>query len=188
MDTGLFLDHRITRELIKKYSAGKRVLNLFAYTGTATVYAAAGGAETTTSVDMSRTYVSWAGKNLELNGFDKSIHKVVQAECLAWTSKCNDQYDLIFLDPPTFSNSKRMKFAFDIQRDHVELLKTVLGLLVPDGLLIFSSNYRKFKLNKEALPGWNIKDVTRATIPRDFNRNTRIHHCFEIRCFREEYA
>jgi 23S rRNA (guanine2445-N2)-methyltransferase / 23S rRNA (guanine2069-N7)-methyltransferase len=181
VDTGLFLDHRITRELIKKYAAGKRVLNLFAYTGTATVYAAAGGAETTTSVDMSRTYVSWAGKNLELNGFDKGIHKIVQAECLAWTSKCNDKYDLIFLGPPTFSNSRRMKWAFDIQRDHIQLLKTVLGLLAHDGLLIFSSNYRKFKLNKEALAGWNIKDITRDTIPRDFQRNTRIHQCFEIR-------
>jgi len=180
VDTGLFLDHRITRELIKKYSADKRVLNLFAYTGTATVYAAAGGASQTTSVDMSRTYISWTGKNLALNGFKKSVHKVVQAECLAWVSNCKDQYDLIFLDPPTFSNSRRMKCDFDIQRDHIELLKKVLKLLAPGGLLVFSSNYRKFKLNKEALTGWNIKDITRATIPKDFHRNTRIHHCFEI--------
>jgi 23S rRNA (guanine2445-N2)-methyltransferase / 23S rRNA (guanine2069-N7)-methyltransferase len=181
VDTGLFLDHRITRQLIKKYSDGKRVLNLFAYTGTATVYAAAGGAETTTSVDMSRTYVSWARKNLEMNGFNKGVHQVVQAECLTWAGMCNDHYDLIFLDPPTFSNSKRMKQAFDIQRDHVVLLKTALTLLAPDGLLIFSNNYGKFKLNEEALPGWNIKDITRSTIPKDFQRNRRVHHCFEIR-------
>jgi len=181
LDTGLFLDHRITRQLIKKHSAGKRVLNLFSYTGAATVYAAAGGAIHTVSVDMSHPHISWAEKNLRLNGFDTSRHKLVQAECIAWTSSCNDQYDLIFLDPPTFSNSKRMKGSFDIQRDHIELLKKVLRLLAPNGLLIFSNNNRQFKLNSEELPEWNIKDITQATIPRDFLRNKRIHHCFEIR-------
>ncbi len=181
LDTGLFLDHRITRQLIRKHSSGKRVLNLFSYTGTAAVYAAAGGARQTTSVDMSHTYVSWAEKNLELNGFDNRRHNLIQAECIEWISGCEEQYDLIFLDPPTFSNSKRMKGSFDIQRDHIELLRMVLRLLAPDGLLIFSSNSRKFKLNKESLPEWNIKDISLATIPKDFYRNKRIHHCFEIR-------
>lgn len=180
LDTGLFLDHRITRQMIKDYSEGKRVLNLFCYTGTATVYAAAGGATRTTSVDMSRAYLSWAQKNLALNGHENSNHELVRADCLKWVTSCKDKYDLIFLDPPTFSNSKGMKDSFDIQRDHIGLLKHVLKLLAPGGLLIFASNRRKFKIHSEELKGWNIKDITRATIPIDFERNKRIHHCFEI--------
>jgi len=181
LDTGLFLDHRITRQMIRDYSEGKSVLNLFSYTGTATVYAAAGGAMRTTSVDMSRAYLSWAQKNLVLNGHEASFHELVRADCLKWVTNCNDRYDLIFLDPPTFSNSKGMKDSFDIQRDHVALLMQVLKLLAPSGLLIFASNKRKFKIHSEELKGWNIKDITRPTIPRDFERNKRIHHCFEIR-------
>ncbi|MBW1851043.1 MAG: bifunctional 23S rRNA (guanine(2069)-N(7))-methyltransferase RlmK/23S rRNA (guanine(2445)-N(2))-methyltransferase RlmL [Deltaproteobacteria bacterium] len=181
LDTGLFLDQRIMRQLIKDYSAGKHVLNLFCYTATATVYAAAGGARHTTSVDMSHTYLSWAEKNIVLNGLNKSKHDLVRADCLDWIRNCRTRYDLIFLDPPTFSNSKRMEASFDVQRDHTTLLKHVLRLLAPDGLLIFSCNRRRFKLNREAFSEWDIQDITRKTIPRDFERNQRIHHCFEIR-------
>ncbi len=179
-DAGLFLDHRITRRIIKDYSKGKRFLNLFCYTGTATVFAAAGGASGSTSVDMSNAYLSWAEKNFKLNNLKNSKHELVRVDCLEWIKNCKDQYDLIFLDPPTFSNSKRMTVSFDIQRDHIDLLKQVLRLLSPDGILIFSSNRRKFKMDGEKLKGWNIKDITRATMPRDFERNKRIHHCFEI--------
>jgi 23S rRNA (guanine2445-N2)-methyltransferase / 23S rRNA (guanine2069-N7)-methyltransferase len=181
LDTGLFFDHRITRQLIKDYSSGKRMLNLFCYTGTATVYAAAGGARHTTSVDLSHTYLLWAEKNLALNGFSGSRNRLVQADCLEWIKECEDRYDLIFLAPPTFSNSKKMKDTFDIQRDHISLLKQALELLAPDGLLIFSCNRRRFKLDTEALSEWKIKDITQTTIPRDFKRNKRIHLCFEIR-------
>ncbi|MCP4681638.1 MAG: bifunctional 23S rRNA (guanine(2069)-N(7))-methyltransferase RlmK/23S rRNA (guanine(2445)-N(2))-methyltransferase RlmL [Desulfobacterales bacterium] len=181
LDTGLFIDQRNTRQLLRGYAAGKRVLNLFSYTGTATVYAAAGGAMRTTSVDMSNTYILWAEKNLRLNGFNNSRHKLIQADCLKWIKSCKEVYDLIFLDPPTFSNSKRMKDFFDIQRDHVGLLRSVLRLLAPGGLLIFSNNSRRFKADIKALQGWDVKDITRMTIPKDFQRNKRIHHCFEIR-------
>lgn len=181
LDTGLFLDHRITRQMIKDYSDTKSVLNLFCYTGTATVCAAAGGARNTTSVDMSNVYISWAEKNLELNGHKNSSHELIRADCLEWVTRCKDQYDLIFLDPPTFSNSKRMNDSFDLQRDHVDLLKQTLKLLSPGGLLIFSCNRRKFKMETDALKGWSIKNITRATIPKDFERNKRIHHTFEIR-------
>jgi len=181
LDTGLFLDQRLLRKMIGKASPQKRVLNLFCYTGAATVYAAKGGAVATTSVDMSRTYLKWAEKNLRLNRCDGPEHRLVQADCLEWIAACKDRYDLIYLDPPTFSNSKRMKTSFDIQRDHGDLLAQTLRLLSPGGVLIFSCNRQKFKLDHEALPQWTIKDITRATIPRDFHRNQNIHKAFEIR-------
>ena len=181
LDTGLFLDQRITRQRIQSNAEDKRFLNLFCYTGTATVYAAAGGAKQTTSVDMSRVYLSWAEKNFVLNHCKNAGHKLVQADCLEWVKKCRTQYDLIFMDPPTFSNSKDMKDSFDIQRDHVSLLRHALKLLAPGGLMIFSSNRRRFKMDRKALADWDIKDITRTTIPKDFERNKRIHHCFEIR-------
>jgi len=182
LDTGLFLDQRIIRQMIRDYSATKRrMLNLFCYTGTATVYAAAGRAVYTTSVDLSHTYLSWAEKNFTINGLSRSRHHLIQADCLEWLEGCQDRYDLIFLAPPTFSNSKRMKRSFDVQRDHVGLLKQVMKLLTHDGLLIFSSNRRRFKLDREALSGWNVKDISRVTIPRDFERKKQAHHCFEIR-------
>ena len=180
-DAGLFLDHRITRKLIRHYAEKKRMLNLFCYTAAATVYAAAGGATHTTSVDMSQTYLAWARDNLSLNGYANSSHQLIRDDCLNWVSNCSILYDLIFLDPPTFSNSRRMENSFDIQRDHVKLLTQVVRLLAPGGLLIFSSNRRNFRLEKEALPGLDIKDVSLDTIPKDFERNKRIHHCFEIR-------
>ncbi|MEY2700786.1 MAG: hypothetical protein RIQ52_1541 [Pseudomonadota bacterium] len=183
LDTGLFLDHRITRSMIGELAAGRHFLNLFAYTGTATVYAALGGALSTVSVDMSHTYLDWAGRNLALNGHGAGDHQRVQADCLAWLRQAVDRgrrYGLIFLDPPTFSNSKRMTASFDVQRDHPELLALALRLLTEDGILIFSTNARQFRLQDEGLAGWRVTDLTRRTLPRDFERNPRIHYCWRI--------
>jgi len=182
LDTGLFLDHRKTRARIREMAKGKRYLNLFCYTGAATVYAAAGGAATTTSVDMSRTYLDWAKRNLSVNEI-KGAHEFVQEDCLAWLADAPaTTYDLIFLDPPTFSNSKRMDREFDVQRDHAELIRAAMKRLAPGGLLLFSTNFRKFRLDAAALDGLMVHDITRKTIPRDFAGDARIHHCFEIRC------
>lgn len=186
LDTGLFLDHRTTRAMIGERARGKFFLNLFAYTGVATVHAALGGAVTTTTVDMSKTYLDWAEHNLELNGLAGDAHEVIQADCLKWLAEQPEGgYDLIFLDPPTFSTSKRMEESFDVQRDHVKLIGAALRLLEPGGELIFSNNQRKFKLDREALeaaePGLEIEDITARTIPRDFERNGRIHNCWMIR-------
>lgn len=181
LDTGLFLDHRPTRQMLGALARDKHFLNLFAYTGTATVHAAVGGARSTTSVDMSQTYLSWARRNLELNGIDGPRHALIRADCLQWLDSAQGHYDLIFLDPPTFSNSKDMKGTFDVQRDHVDLLRKAARLLSKDGVLIFSTNNRHFKLDREALPELVIEDITRQTIPMDFERNPRIHHCWRIR-------
>ena len=181
LDTGLFLDHRKTRARLRELAKGGRFLNLFCYTGAATVYAVAGGAKATTSVDMSRTYLEWAKRNMAVNEL-AGAHGFVQEDCIAWLAEARaERYDLIFLDPPTFSNSKRMDREFDVQRDHADLIRATLKLLAPGGLLLFSTNFRKFKLDVEALTGLAIKDTSRATIPRDFERDARIHHCFEIR-------
>jgi 23S rRNA (guanine2445-N2)-methyltransferase / 23S rRNA (guanine2069-N7)-methyltransferase len=183
LDTGLFLDHRPTRARIRELASGKTFLNLFAYTATATVFAAAGGARATTSVDLSRTYLDWAQRNLERNGFgDSKRHRLLQADVLAWLEERErERYDLIFLDPPTLSRSKRMAKELDVQRDHVELIRSALLKLAPNGLLIFSTNFRKFRLDEAGLAGLAVADVTPATIPKDFARNPRIHRCFEIR-------
>lgn len=185
LDTGLFLDHRPTRLMIGKMARDKCFLNLFAYTGVATVHAVVGGARASTTVDMSNTYLEWARRNLELNGVAGKQHELIQADCLAWleaeAAKGARRYDLIFLDPPTFSNSKRMADAFDIQRDHVDLIRNAVALLAQDGLLIFSTNFRKFRLNREALSGLVLEDISRETIPKDFERNARIHYCYIIR-------
>lgn len=185
LDTGLFLDHRPTRLMIQQMAKDKHFLNLFAYTGSATVHAAVGGARSTTSVDMSHTYLDWLRRNLELNGIKGYGHDLIQADCLAWldaqASQHGNTYDLIFLDPPTFSNSKRMSGAFDIQRDHVDMLRKATRLLTPDGVLIFSTNYRKFKLYGEALEGLLVEDISAKTIPKDFERHPRIHYCWTIR-------
>jgi 23S rRNA (guanine2445-N2)-methyltransferase / 23S rRNA (guanine2069-N7)-methyltransferase len=181
LDTGLFLDHRITRARLRDEAAGRRFLNLFAYTGTATVYAAAGGAQSTTTVDLSRTYLDWARANLELNGFAGREHVLVQADALEWVRTAPaGGWDLIFLDPPTFSNSKRMSGTLDVQRDHVDLLNAVGRLLAPGGVLIFSTNFTRFRLDADALPGLRVEDDSRATIPKDFERNARIHRCYRI--------
>jgi 23S rRNA (guanine2445-N2)-methyltransferase / 23S rRNA (guanine2069-N7)-methyltransferase len=183
LDTGLFLDHRPTRARIRELAAGKTFLNLFAYTATATVFAAAGGARATTSVDLSRTYLDWAQRSLERNGFgDAKRHRLVQADVLAWLEERErERYDLIFLDPPTLSRSKRMARELDVQRDHVELIRGALLKLAPNGLLVFSTNFRKFRLDEAGLAGLAVADVTPATIPKDFARSPRIHRCFEIR-------
>ena len=183
LDTGLFLDHRPTRARIRELADGKRFLNLFAYTGTASVFAAAGGARSTTTIDMSHTYLDWARRNLDENGFtDARKHDLVQADVLQWLEERSaDRYDLIFLDPPTLSRSKRMDTEFDLQRDHVKLIRNTLARLAPGGLLIFSNNFRKFRLDAEALAEFAVEDVTAKTIPHDFARNQRIHQCFEIR-------
>jgi 23S rRNA (guanine2445-N2)-methyltransferase / 23S rRNA (guanine2069-N7)-methyltransferase len=180
LDTGLFLDHRITREMIGRMAEGKRFLNLFSYTGTATVYAARGGATATTSVDMSPTYMEWARRNLALNGFAGARQRLIDADCLEWLPSCRERFDLIFLDPPTFSNSKRMRKSFDLQRDHVPLIRDTARLLAPGGILMFGTNRSKFKLNEKALSGYSVEDISGETIPRDFERNPRIHRCWKI--------
>lgn len=181
LDVGLFLDHRATRQMVRDEAKGKRVLNLFGYTGSFTVYAAAGGASETLTVDMSNTYLEWAYRNLEINGLAGNTNRLLQADVLAWLEQpSREQFDLIVLDPPTFSNSKRMDDTLDIQRDHVMLLNRVLRLCVPGGTVYFSTNYRRFKLWEEEIRAAEIKDISKQTVPQDF-RNEKIHHCFKIR-------
>jgi 23S rRNA (guanine2069-N7)-methyltransferase / 23S rRNA (guanine2445-N2)-methyltransferase len=183
LDTGLFLDHRLTRARIRELAAARSFLNLFAYTGTASVFAAAGGARSTTSVDLSRTYLDWARRNLDLNGFkDAGRHKLLQEDVLAWLERAPaERYELVFLDPPTVSRSKRMSEQLDLQRDHVRLIRATLRHVAPGGLLLFSTNFRKFKLDREALAELTIEDTSAATIPKDFARDAKIHRCYEIR-------
>ena len=180
LDTGLFLNHRLIRNMIKEPAQGKRFLNLFSYTGAASVYAAKGRAKSTTSVDLSRVYLDWAKRNMALNGFSTQKHQFIAADCLEWVKSEKNTYDLILLDPPTFSNSKKMKRSFDVQRDHVSLIQEVTRLLTPNGLLIFSTNFRKFKLDQKALSDLHMEDWTTRTIPPDFQRRTHIHHCWRI--------
>jgi 23S rRNA (guanine2445-N2)-methyltransferase / 23S rRNA (guanine2069-N7)-methyltransferase len=180
LDTGLFLDHRLIRALIHRLAKGRDFLNLFSYTGTATVCAALGGARSTTTVDMSKTYLDWAGRHLALNDVRGPQHRLVHADCLQWIKQANRRYGLIFLDPPTFSTSKRMQTTFDVQRDHGELIQSTARLLEPEGLLLFSTNYRRFKMGLARLTRLNLEDITQATMPKDFERNPRIHHCWKI--------
>jgi 23S rRNA (guanine2445-N2)-methyltransferase / 23S rRNA (guanine2069-N7)-methyltransferase len=183
LDTGLFLDHRITRQRLRAAAARGRFLNLFAYTGSATVYAAAGRARETTTVDMSATYLDWARRNLAVNGFSGQQHQFVQEDCIAWLKTAVAErraYDLIFLDPPTFSNSKRMQDVLDVQRDHADLIHRCMALLAPGGRLVFSNNAQKFKMDAAIGERYKVTDITRATIPQDFLRNPRIHQCYEL--------
>lgn len=183
LDTGLFLDHRITRQMLAENSRNKAFLNLFAYTGSATVYAAAGGAKTTTTVDMSNTYLGWARDNMQLNNFVGEQHQFIRADVLAWLNEPATQdlrFDLIFVDPPTFSNSNKMEGVFDIQRDYSDMLHKVAGLLNPGGEIFFSTNRRDFKLDASTLQGLEIKDISKATLPPDFERNSKIHYCWRI--------
>lgn len=182
LDTGLFLDHRPVRKQVQSLAHNKRFLNLFCYTATASVHAAFGGAKTTTSVDMSATYLDWAKRNFELNQLPLSNASFIQADCIQWLDRPrSEQYDLIFMDPPTFSNSKRMNDVLDVQRDHVTLIQSAMRLLAKDGVLLFSNNYRRFKLDVDALKAYNIKDISAKSIDPDFKRNAKIHYCFEIR-------
>ena len=184
LDTGLFLDHRIVRGMLRAWAKDADFLNLFCYTGSATVYAAAGGARSTTGVDLSNTYLDWAHENLLLNGYRGDNHELYRADCLAWLEEQEPQgarFDLIFLDPPTFSNSKRMDGVLDVQRDHVGMIRRSLKLLRPAGRLVFSTNYTRFKLDAEALADLAIEDISAATVPKDFERHARIHKCFVVR-------
>ena len=180
IDTGLFLDHRITRAMIRDKAEGARFLNLFSYTSTATVYAAAGGAVSTVSVDSSPVYTQWARSNLSLNGFSEENHTLIQADCMDWLSKSSGKFNLIFADPPTFSNSKRRDTIFDLQRDHVGFIRQVMRRLAPGGLLIFSTNFNKFHFDSKSLSEFSLQDVSRKTISPDFQRNRRIHQCWNI--------
>ncbi len=182
LDTGLFLDHRPVRDYVRGQAAGKRVLNLFCYTGAVTVHAAVGGAAETDSVDLSRTYLDWAERNLRLNGVAGPAHRLLQADCRDWLMRYRGRpYDLIFLDPPSFSNSKRMEGTLDVQRDHAALINYAARALAPDGLLVFSTNLRRFKLDEHALEGLQAEDRSAWSIPRDFQRNQRIHRCWFLR-------
>jgi len=180
LDTGLFLDHRITRQMIEEMARDKHFLNLFAYTSSVSVYAAKGGALSTTSVDMSNTYLEWSAKNFELNEIFGENHEFIRANCLEWLKNQRKKYDLVFLDPPSFSNSKKMDDDFNIQDDHVALIHQAMDALTPGGILIFSNNYRSFKLDQSALENYHIENMTEKTIPLDFKRNKKIHHCWKI--------
>ncbi len=185
LDTGLFLDHRLTRDMVRQRARGQRVLNLFAYTGSFTCYALDGGAAAITTVDLSNTYTEWTARNMALNGFAPGPqHHLIQADCLQYledAARRRERYDLIVCDPPTFSNSKRMaQGSFDINRDHVWLIDACARLLASDGELFFSTNSRRFKLDEAGLPGLTAQDITSQTIPEDF-RNQRIHQCWLMR-------
>jgi 23S rRNA (guanine2445-N2)-methyltransferase / 23S rRNA (guanine2069-N7)-methyltransferase len=184
LDTGLFLDHRITRARLRDAARGQHFLNLFAYTGTATVYAAAGGAAGTVSVDMSRTYLEWAQRNLALNALAGASHAFLQADCRQWledAARSPARFGLIFLDPPTFSNSRRMAGVLDIERDHPALIEAAARLLSPGGLLVFSTNAQRFRLEEKLSERYDICDVSAASLPKDFERNPRIHRSYEVR-------
>ena len=211
LDTGLFLDHRLTRARLRERARGARFLNLFCYTASATVYAANGGALSTLSIDLSNSYLDWAAQNFALNGLDAAPHRLERADCREWLRAAAAQadkagtadlagtastareaseadtagasvapFDLIFLDPPTFSNSKRMQGVLDVQRDHPELIDLCMRLLAPGGLLLFSTNAQRFRLDPGIEQRWQVKDISAQTLPFDFERNPRIHRCFEI--------
>jgi 23S rRNA (cytosine1962-C5)-methyltransferase len=181
LDTGLFLDHRITRQMVREKSKDKRVLNLFCYTGSFSVYAAAGGAASVTSVDLSKTYLQWAEDNFVINRFkDKNKYHFIHADVKQWLKTLQpNSFDLVIMDPPTFSNSKRMKDFLDIQRDHVELLNDVLHAITKDGIIYFSTNYTKFILEQEKISAGFVKDITKATTPFDFEGKLK-RWCYKI--------
>lgn len=180
LDTGLFLDHRITRRMVQDEAKEKRVLNLFCYTGSFSVYAAAGSAAEVVSVDLSKTYLAWAERNMQLNFPAYSSHQIVHADVLQYVKTLPaNRFDLIVMDPPTFSNSKRMEDILDIQRDHVSLINDCLKTLAPGGILYFSTNYTKFQLDEKNLLATSIKDITKATTPFDFTGKLK-RQCFKI--------
>jgi 23S rRNA (guanine2445-N2)-methyltransferase / 23S rRNA (guanine2069-N7)-methyltransferase len=191
LDTGIFLDHRPVRAMVRELATGRRVLNLFAYTGTASVYAAAGDASAVNTVDLSGTYIDWARQNMALNGFaDRPGVRFMRSNALTWLAEerrrveagVADPYGLVFCDPPTFSASKKMGAqTFDVQRDHVALITDAAAVLADDGVLLFSTNLRSFALDREALGTLEVEDITAETIPPDFARNPKIHRCFRVR-------
>ena len=183
VDTGLFLDHRVTRQMVREQCEGKSVLNLFAYTGSFTVYAAAGGASSTTTVDLSKNYLQWAQRNLELNGLYSPRHDFIAKDCVefvAQASKEDRKYDIVVIDPPTYSNSKRLDDDWNVQTGHAELLNATRSLLNPGAVIYFSTNFRKFKLYEDQLTDFTIEEISKHTVPEDF-RNRRIHRCWTLR-------
>ncbi|OUS12095.1 23S rRNA (guanine(2445)-N(2))/(guanine(2069)-N(7))-methyltransferase [Gammaproteobacteria bacterium 53_120_T64] len=186
LDSGLFLDHRPVRQLLGELCVGKRFLNLFCYTATATVQAALAGAGESLSIDMSNTYIDWAGRNFALNKLDTERHTLLRADCLSWLAATEGagleaSFEVIFLDPPTFSNSAKMDDVLDIQRDHQRLVEQCMGLLSDDGVLVFSNNFRRFKLAPELEANFAVENISPATIDKDFARRPRIHQCWLIR-------
>ncbi|HZF63944.1 MAG TPA: class I SAM-dependent methyltransferase [Chitinophagaceae bacterium] len=180
LDTGLFLDHRITRAMVRSDAAGKNVLNLFCYTGSFSVYAVAGKAATVMSVDLSKTYLNWAVKNMQLNFPDYKHHQIVHADVKQYLpGAASETFDLIIMDPPTFSNSKRMEDHLDIQQDHVALINECMRILKPEGILYFSTNFTRFKLDESRISASAIKDITKATTPFDFAGKIN-RFCFRI--------
>lgn len=183
LDTGLFLDHRNTRQRVGEMAAGKRFLNLFAYTGSFSVYAATGGAAASETVDLSNTYLDWARRNFELNGIDEARHQIVRADVFQYlqaAAQAGKPFDLIVMDPPSFSNSKKMLDILDIQRDHQKLIDGAMALLASDGLLFFSNNLRSFALDEAVTQKYAVKEISKQSVPEDF-RNKKIHQCWEIR-------
>lgn len=181
LDTGLFLDHRQARAMVRDGAAGKHVLNLFGYTGAFTVYAAAGGARRTVTVDLSNTYLDWAHDNLALNGLTGDQHALVRDDALEWlrfAARRGDRFDVIVLDPPTFSNSKKMRDVLDVRQDHGPLISDAFDLLTDDGWLLFSTNARKFRLERRGLPPCRIEDITEQTVPPDFPK--RPHRAWRL--------
>ena len=182
LDTGLFLDHRNTRKLIGEMASGKRLLNLFAYTGSFTVYAATGGAVSSETVDLSNTYLDWARRNFELNSIDSKQHEIIRADVFQYLDEAaymRKKFDLIVMDPPSFSNSKKMLDILDIQRDHMRLIEGTMKLLTSEGTLYFSNNLRSFELSSEAARRYAVKDISKQSVPEDF-RNKKIHQCWII--------
>ncbi|WP_106478605.1 bifunctional 23S rRNA (guanine(2069)-N(7))-methyltransferase RlmK/23S rRNA (guanine(2445)-N(2))-methyltransferase RlmL [Phytohalomonas tamaricis] len=181
LDTGLFLDHRPVRQKLGQMASGTRFLNLFCYTATATLHAAIGGAKESISVDMSNTYLDWGRDNFRLNGLDERQHRLVRADCMRWLEEADGYFDLIFLDPPTFSNSKKMEDTLDIQRDHIRLVQLAMARLAPGGTLVFSNNQRRFVLDESLRERFMVEDISKRMLDPDFQRRPDIHHVFLIR-------
>jgi 23S rRNA (cytosine1962-C5)-methyltransferase len=182
LDTGLFMDHRDTRARVRSEARGKRVLNLFAYTGAFSVYAAAGGAASTTSVDLSNTYCDWAQENLALNGHWDDRQEIIRGDVLQWMEHAAAEgrmFDLVVLDPPSFSTSKKMERSFNVQRDQLKLLAQARPLLAPGGVLYFSTNFRGFELKADQLRGLSAQELTPASLPQDFH-DKAIHRCWRM--------
>ena len=181
LDTGLFLDHRNTRSRIGQEAEGKRFLNLYGYTGTATVHAVVGGAVSSTTVDLSAPYLQWAEMNFALNGIHPDRHRLVHSDCMQWLKENTDLFDLVFVDPPTFSNTRKKSLIFDLQKDHFLLLNLAMSRLRDNGLLIFSTNYRSFALDDRLTDQYDCRNISKKSIPRDFQQSPRIHQCWEFR-------
>lgn len=180
LDTGLFLDHRPLRKQVQEMAEGKRVLNLFSYTGSFSVYAASGGAKKVTTVDLSNTYIQWAKENFEKNDLQIRQHRFEVMDVMKFLKEDKDKYDLVVVDPPSFSNSKKMKGTWDTQRDHPKMLELIYERLNPEAIVYFSNNLRSFEPQMDRLSYASIQEITNKTIPEDF-RNKKIHRCFELK-------